>query len=108
MTTFRYAIMLCGLSQQGAADYLDVSINTVKSWCSGRGNPPAGVWTMLAGLFDSILEAADNAAERMAIDGIDARAFNSLEVDLDDENLPEASASAAGAMALLMKIGVPA
>lgn len=108
MTTFRYALMICGLSQQAAADHLDVSINSVKSWCAGRTNPPAGVWVMLAQLFDRIHEAADNAADIMALDGIDPRAFNNLDIDLDDVDLPEAASSAAGAMALLLKIGTPA
>lgn len=105
MTAFRYSLMVCGLSQQQAADFLDVSIDTVKSWCSGRANPPLGVWQLLASLFEQIQDAADGAADVMDLSGIDPRAFNNVEADISGNELPASGAlKAAGAMALLMAI----
>jgi len=105
MATFKSAIAICGLSQSEAADFLQVSIDTVKSWCSGRSNPPLGVWQQLSSLFEQIQNAADNAADIMSLDGIDPRAWNNLEADLTDDALPTVGAmQAAGAMALLMAI----
>lgn len=105
MSAFKYAIGVCGLSQQQAADFLDVSIDTVKSWCAGRANPPRGVWVMLANLFEQIQDAADGAADVMALEGIDPRAYNNLEADIRNDALPnEGALQAAGAMALLMAI----
>jgi DNA-binding XRE family transcriptional regulator len=105
MSTFKSAIGLCGLSQQATADFLGVSLDTVKSWCNGRANPPGGVWLQLAGLFRQIESAADGAADVMDLEGVDPRAFNSFEADIVDDALPvEGARNAAGAMALLMTI----
>jgi len=105
VTTFKAALSICGLSQTEAADFLQVSTHTVKSWCADRANPPRGVWVMLASLFEQIQDAADGAAEVMTLDGIDARAWNNVEADIRGNELPvEGSLRAAGAMALLMAI----
>lgn len=105
MSAFKSAIGICGLSQSEAADFLQVSIDTVKAWCSGRANPPRGAWTMLASLFEQIQDAADGAAEVMALDGIDPRAWNNIEADIPGNELPtEGALRAAGAMALLMAV----
>src|SRR6185312_13798541 len=99
MSTFKSAIRLCGLSQQEAANFLDARLDTVKSWCAGRANPPAGVWTLLSGLFRQIEEAADNAADVMELEGVDARAYNNIEADIPGNELPAQGAmEAAGAM----------
>lgn len=105
MSTFKSAIAVCGLSQREAAEFLGVSLDTVKSWCAGRANPPLGVWTMLASLFEQIQNAADGAADTMNFEGINPRAFNKIEADLSGDELPVPGAlAAAGAMALLMTI----
>lgn len=105
MTTFKSALSICGLPQTEAADFLQVSLDTIKSWCSGRSNPPLGVWQQLASLFEQIQDAADGAADVMSLDGIDPRAFNNLEADVRGNELPtQGSLAAAGAMALLMAI----
>lgn len=105
MTTFKSALGVCGLSQAEAADFLSVKLDTVKSWCAGRNNPPLGVWQMLASLFEQIQDAADGAADHMALEGIDPRSFNNIAADLRGDELPvTSSANAAGAMALLMAI----
>ncbi len=105
VTAFKSSLGVCGLSQSEAADFLDVSIDTVKSWCSGRANPPLGVWQLLASLFEQIQDAADGAADAMNLEGIDPRAFNNIEADIPGDELPVTGAMrAAGAMALLMTI----
>lgn len=104
MTTFKSAIQVCGLSQQSASDFLGVSLDTVKSWCSGRANPPVGVWQMLSDLFEQIEDAATGAADIMTLEGIDPRAWNNLEADLHSDGLPAFAAKTAGAMALLMAV----
>lgn len=103
MGTFKSALGLCGLSQQEAADFLQVSLSAVQSWCTGRRSAPLGVWQQLASLFAQIEDAADGAADTMETNGIDLRALVNLEADLVDDALPIAGATeAAGAMALLM------
>lgn len=105
MTAFKSSIGVCGLSQSEAAEFLEVSIDTVKNWCSGRANPPLGVWQLLASLFEQIQDAADGAADVMNLEGIDPRAFNNVEADIPGNELPSLGAiKAAGAMALLMAI----
>lgn len=105
MTTFKSSLGVCGLSQSEAAEFLEVSIDTVKSWCSGRANPPLGVWQLLASLFEQVQDAAEGAADVMDIEGVDPRAFNNIEADIPGNELPASGAiNAAGAMALLMTV----
>lgn len=109
MTTFRHALMICGLSHAEAADFLGVRIDTIKSWSSGRRTVPTGAWQMLAELYEQIQDAADGAADVMVRDGIDPRAWNNVEADLigrSGESIPTPGAlAAAGAAALLMAVG---
>lgn len=105
VSTFKSAIGVCGLSQQQAAEFLEVGLGTIKDWSSGRANPPRGVWVMLANLFEQIQDAADGAADVMALDGIDPRSYNNIQADIRHDALPtEGATNAAGAMALLMAI----
>lgn len=55
MTTFKAALGICGLSQVEAADFLDVSISSVKNWSCGATQPPEIVWRKMAGLYVRIL-----------------------------------------------------
>lgn len=103
MSTFKAAIALCGLSQAEAADFLQVGLDSIRSWCTGRRVPPVGMWKQLASLYRQIERAADDAADAMDLQGIDPRSFNNLEADIIGDELPMRGASAAaGAMALLM------
>ncbi len=107
MSTFKAALSVCGLSQADAAEFLQVALPTIKSWCSDSNPkaPPLGVWKQLASLFEQIQDAADGAADIMDLEGIDPRSFNNLEADLVGDPLPIAGAmEAAGAMALLMAV----
>lgn len=62
MTLFSEILRGCGLSQREAADFLDVRIDTLKSWGSGRNGAPAGV---LAALHE-LSELQDRAANQVA------------------------------------------
>lgn len=104
MTTFKHALSVCGLSQRQAADFLGVSLSSVKDWCAGRSRVPEGVWRLLAELFERVQDAADAAADHMALEGVDPRAWGNIEADQPRNPLPEGADSAAGAMALLMAI----
>lgn len=105
MSTFKSAIGVCGLSQKEAAEFLDVRLDTIKSWSVGRGNPPLGVWLLLASLLEQIQDAADNASGVMALEGIDPRAYNSIQADIPGNELPiQGAIDAAGAIALLQSV----
>lgn len=105
MTTFKYALSICGLSQQEAAEFFQVSFDSVKSWAQGKRQPPRGVWEQLASLYRQIENAADGASGAMELDGIDPRAYNNLDADIIGDELPTNGAkAAAGAMALLLTI----
>jgi len=106
MSAFKYALSICGLSHVEAADFLQVSIQSVKDWSRGKGGPKEGVWLQLASLFEQMQDTADGAADIMVLDGIDPRAYNNIEADMPGHELPQLGAlRAAGAMALLMAIG---
>lgn len=104
MTTFRAALSICGLSQQEAADYIDVRLDTVKSWSSGRGNPPEGVWRTLADLYRRIEDAADFASAQLDPPLMDRLAMNNVLADSGEDPLPASADAVAGAMALLLAI----
>ena len=101
---FKQARDICGLSQTEAAAYLDLSVDSVKSFDTGRRPVPPGVWQMMADLFERIQDAADFAADHMAENGIDPNAFASLEADEGGDPLPGNGSKMAGAMALLMAL----
>lgn len=104
-STFKNALSLTGFSQREASVFFDVREDTVKSWCSGRNNPPKGVWLMLAERMRAILDAADNAADVLLLDGIDPRAWSQIEAcHADDSALDQNGEHMAGALALLMAI----
>ncbi len=105
MSTFGRSLQICGLSQQGAADFFDVRLDTVKSWSSGRRQPPAGVWKMLAALYKSVEEHGEHAAHVLELDGIPAIVYSSLAADFGGDDLPsEGPREVAGAMGLLIAI----
>lgn len=104
MTTFKSAIYLCGLSQQGAATFLDVSLQSVKDWCRGRSAPPIGVWRAISDLFRRIEGAADHAATLLEPDMMDRAALNGVTADHGADPLPNGADMAAGAMSVLLAI----
>lgn len=104
MSTFKSALAICGLSQSQAADYFDVSLQTVKHWSSQRNAPPEGVWKMLSALYSQIEDAADFAAGKIELGEVDPRQWPNISADVGADPLPGGAADAAGAMALLIVI----
>ncbi|GHC79252.1 helix-turn-helix domain-containing protein [Limoniibacter endophyticus] len=104
MTSFKTAIAICGLSQKEAAEFFDVSHETVASWCKGRRAVSNGVWNMLAELYEQIQDAADMAADHMAENGILPDALLSIEAETRGNDIPQPAAKAAGVAGLLMAI----
>lgn len=104
MTTFKSALGLCGLSQQQAADYLEVSIDSVKAWSRGKTPPPPGVWDQMADLLERIEAAAKHAAAMLEPGGMDRAVMNNIDADSGENPLPAGADGAAGALALLMAI----
>lgn len=104
-STFKNSLSLTGLSQSEAARFFDVRVDTVKNWCQNKTSPPQGVWSMLADRMRGILEAADNGADHMSLDGIDPRSWSNISVNSGAEHdLDMHAEEMAGAMALLMAI----
>lgn len=62
-TIFSMLAHVCGLSHREAADHLDVRLDTIKSWSSGRNPTPPGALSQLAALADRIDSAADHIVE---------------------------------------------
>lgn len=58
-TPFDLLRQRCGLSQAEAAAVLDVRLDTVKSWCSGRNPANARVLAELRVLYRRIVQAGD-------------------------------------------------
>ena len=103
MTTFKRSIQACGLSQTEAAEYLGVSIQSVKGWCSGKWIPKSGVWKMLAVLHQDIQDCSEYGAHVLETDGIDDQAFSEIESDHEGSKLPNKSTrEIAGAKSLLI------
>lgn len=104
MTTFKASLGLCGLSQKEAAEYLGVSLDSVKGWCRGKTPPPRGVWDALSDLLARIEGAADNASSMIEPDLMDRAAMNNVEADAGENPLPSGADAVAGALALLLAI----
>lgn len=104
MTTFKAALGLCGLSQAEAAEYLGVSLGTIKKWSSGTGAPPFGVWVMVADLWAQILDAGESAAEKIDPENMDRGILNGVCADDPHDPLPRGADVAAGAVAVLSSI----
>lgn len=97
--------MQCGLSRREAAEFLNVSTETIHSWSSGRRNPPKGIFQELADLYEKIRNLAHEKAEKI-IDGdlsfIDQDFYKNWEIEDSDNCLPCSGArKAASAMALI-------
>lgn len=64
-TTFSLLCDRCGLSQQTAADLLNVRLDTVKSWSNGRNGCPPGVIEQLRALYAIIERSAAEALKQI-------------------------------------------
>lgn len=63
MTLFAAAMKITGLSQRELCDIMDVRIDTVKGWCSGRNNPPNGAWDVLRGVYAMQVKSSEEALD---------------------------------------------
>lgn len=104
MTTFKAAIGLCGLSQSAAAEYLGVSLASVKDWSRGKTAPSQGVWDDLADLYDRIEDAAEFAADKIEPDLMARHVMNQITADSGSDPLPSGADYAAGALALMLAV----
>lgn len=106
MSTYKACRQLCGLTQTDAADFHQVSVDTIKAWDKGRSIPRQGVWTELASLWKQIEDACDGAAGAIEFGEVDFRkVLASVEADISGNELPmEGARRASGAMALLITI----
>lgn len=64
MTIFKGDLDCCRLSQSEAANFLNVSIDAVRSWSSGRRSPPDTVLQKMEELFYQIQQAIDEMHKR--------------------------------------------
>jgi len=74
----------CGLSQQEAADYHDVRLDSIKSWCSDRRQVPVAVVAQL----QELMRAIELSAEKFAAEinpNYDQNAFI-IGVPIEDED----------------------
>ncbi len=55
----------CGLSQQEAADFHKVRLDTVKSWCAGRNTAKPEVLAELRRLYQRIIHASGQLGARI-------------------------------------------
>ena len=62
-TLYAACIARLGLSQALAAELHKVSLQSVKNWCSGRSEPPAGVWDDLRALEANVIDLSEELRE---------------------------------------------
>lgn len=103
-TTFQNAIQVCGLSRKEASIFLEVSEETIRSWCKGRRQVPDGIWSLLASLYSEILDSSDQAVDFLNKNGADDRIYQFFQADSGLMPLPEGSVNISGAIALLTYI----
>ncbi len=91
-----YALLLdrCGLSSKEAATFHDASLDTVKSWSSGRNAAPENAVEDLRDLYITIQEMAYDA-----IDMIDQQNPEAVELEMarDDKEAQELGLPCVGA-----------
>lgn len=105
MNPFSTAINLCGFSTHAeAAEFFDIRIDTLKSWRTGRRNPPDSVWHMLSDLYEQIIEVSEDALDTFDLDDMTAESFQVIAKDRYGDQLPEPALSAAIAMAVLARV----
>ena len=101
-STFKAALEQCGLSNRAAAQFFNVSVDTVDSWSRNRNPVPDGVWIELAALDDSIWEAVDYHSERLKGEPVDSKALLNCTVQV--LGAPECVEVAAGARLMLARV----
>lgn len=100
-TIFANALSLVGLDQNAAANYLEVRLDTVKSWRSGRRKIPYDVWLEIAKLYSEIEKERDTAAVEMEGNINDILKLNYVEEDNNENALLGDGKGRSEAMAVL-------
>ena len=105
-TTLAASLVLCGLTPSEAALWLDVEEPVLRGWLSGRRETPQTAFTMLAGLYLRITDAA-LAASVIAGSTIGCEVVVPARAYVNDEGdpYPGHGEVMAGAMAVLMALG---
>lgn len=62
-TLYAACVSRLGMSLPEAATYHNVRLDTVKSWSSGRNQPPAGVWAELRAYEAEIIDRSEAIRE---------------------------------------------
>lgn len=106
MTLFKLLCDRCGLSHGGAADFLGVRVDTVKSWSAGRNPTPAGVIDALRALYRKIERAAGEVVSlaEARIKAGEAPAVLELGLASDDEEARSLGWPCVGAQAAALGI----
>lgn len=65
MIAFRYILQQCGLSQNEAATFLEVTPNQITAWCGTGTDVPWHILDMLANLYEQIRETANDTADTL-------------------------------------------
>lgn len=76
-TLFSILCQRCGLDQRAAADFLDVSLDSVRGWGQGRRDPHPGIIQELVDLYDRMVDRAE-----WVVDLYDAAGPDSVEIEL--------------------------
>lgn len=109
MTLFALLIQRCGLSLREAADFLNVRIDTVKSWSSGRNPTPRGVIDELRALYAQIERAAEEGLAQIAKMKPEAAEIGLAKSDAEAKRLGFSCVGAHGAALgiIAAKAGIP-
>lgn len=103
ITTFNALRQACGLSQSETADWLRVSLDTVKKWCSmGQSNcAPLKAYEELDALLTRIEGLADQMSGQIDPDVMGKEALQGLSADDSLEpDMPSGACSMAAALAI--------
>ena len=102
MSAFKAALGVCGLSQADAAEYLGVSISTIKQWSRGRNRVSGDAWQDLAELHRQITETADKSFRVLYYENVERQELTQFAAISGD--LPGNAPSTAGAIAIIKAI----
>lgn len=104
ITTFNALRQSCGLSQLETADWLGVSLDTIKKWCSTQqpNCAPLGAYEELDELLVRIENLADQMSGRIDPDIMSKQALQGLSAsDNLDPPMPSGACSMAAALTIV-------
>lgn len=86
MTLFALLLDVCGLSHREAADLLNVRLDTIDSWSSGRRTTPQPVIDELAALATRIDKAASESLARIEALSAEHEELEEIELGLASDD----------------------